>query len=419
MKKLLPLWVLLILATACQQQEMGLVEELLHDNDDLFGEVLGDLDRYEVQIIYTQIDRNAANTPKFTQHRFRVDSSAYFYPASTIKMPVAILAMEKINNLHLYTNIPQLSQTTPLRIGAARPPQTAVATDSTAENGLPSVAHYVKKIFTVSDNDANNRLYEFLGQDYINNTLAAKGFTDTRILHRLGASGYTFEDNKYTNPIEFYTGDTVMYRQPELMAQRVHANTLSNVIKGKAYMDNEGNIINEPFDFTNKNFFALTDFEKMMRAVMFADYTPKEEGFALTEEDYAYLYKCMSILPRESKYPQYAESEFFDGYCKFFMYGDTKDRIPDHIRIFNKVGFAYGYLTDCSYIVDFENNVEFILAATIHVNDNKTYNDGKYEYDEVGLPFLANLGRVIYEYDKNRTRNYEPDLSRFMIEDYE
>jgi hypothetical protein len=69
-------------------------------------------------------------------------------------------------------------------------------------------------------------------------------------------------------------------------------------------------------------------------------------------------------------------------------------------------------ITDCSYIVDFENGIEFILAATIHVNSNGIYNDGKYEYDEIGIPFLAELGRVIYNYELNRPRNRPPDLSR-------
>ena len=78
------------------------------------------------------------------------------------------------------------------------------------------------------------------------------------------------------------------------------------------------------------------------------------------------------------------------------MYGDNKADIPEHITIFNKVGIAYGYLTDCAYIIDEKSGIEFFLSATIHVNDNMTYNDGNYEYDDIGRPFLAELGRQVY-----------------------
>jgi hypothetical protein len=84
------------------------------------------------------------------------------------------------------------------------------------------------------------------------------------------------------------------------------------------------------------------------------------------------------------------------------MYGDTKLPIPDHIKIYNKVGNAYGYLIDCAYIEDSVNDIGFFLSAVIHVNKNKIYNDGQYEYEEVGIPFLAKLGRAIYGYELSK-----------------
>ena len=105
------------------------------------------------------------------------------------------------------------------------------------------------------------------------------------------------------------------------------------------------------------------------------------------------------MLPKESECPSYDTKEYYDGYVKFFMYGDTKETIPDNIKIYSKSGLAYGYLTDNAYIVDEKNNIEFFLSATIHVNENGIYNDDNYEYDEIGLPFLAELGRIIYQHE--------------------
>ena len=104
---------------------------------------------------------------------------------------------------------------------------------------------------------------------------------------------------------------------------------------------------------------------------------------------------------------------FYTG--KFFLFGDNKEPMLDSVRIFNKVGLAYGYVTDNAYIVDFERGIEFLLTVVVLVNENGIFNDGTYEYDEVGLPFLAELGRVIYEYELERKRAHRPDLSKWRV----
>ena len=45
----------------------------------------------------------------------------------------------------------------------------------------------------------------------------------------------------------------------------------------------------------------------------------------------------------------------------------------------------------------------------------KTFNDNKYEYEEIALPFLKNLGLAIYKIELERQRNHEPDLSLFRF----
>ncbi len=67
-------------------------------------------------------------------------------------------------------------------------------------------------------------------------------------------------------------------------------------------------------------------------------------------------------------------------------------------------------------MLDVKNKVEFFLSAVVYINNNETLNDDTYEYDEISIPFLSELGRVIYEYELSRTRNYSPDLNRFKLE---
>ena len=158
------------------------------------------------------------------------------------------------------------------------------------------------------------------------------------------------------------------------------------------------------------------DLHEILQTVIFPEAHFEEERFQLTESDYDFLYQYMSQLPTETTYPDYSSPDYYDSYVKFFMYGDTHDPMPKQMRIFNKVGLAYGYLIDVAYIVDFENQVEFLLSAVIHVNENQIYNDGVYEYDSLGIPFLATLGRKVYEYEKQRPKKYLPDLSKFNLE---
>jgi hypothetical protein len=98
------------------------------------------------------------------------------------------------------------------------------------------------------------------------------------------------------------------------------------------------------------------------------------------------------------------------------MYGSEKGTLPGNIRIFNKIGDAYGFLNDIAYIADFENKIEFMLSCTILCNTDGIFNDDKYDYETIGFPFMKNLGQVIYNYERQRTRKHRPDLSRFLID---
>ncbi|MFT6053567.1 MAG: hypothetical protein ACJAS3_002939 [Roseivirga sp.] len=98
----------------------------------------------------------------------------------------------------------------------------------------------------------------------------------------------------------------------------------------------------------------------------------------------------MCRLPKESEYPNYNDIEHSDSYVKFLMFGDDQSPIPEHISVYGKIGMAYGTPTDAAYFVDEQNNIKFMLSATVHINENGIFNDGIYEYSEKSLPFLEN-----------------------------
>ncbi len=374
-----------------------------------FERILTSKELLEVQIIYTQIDRDENNIPTFSSFHYNVDTTRYFYPASTVKFPMCLLALEKINKLR----IEGLNIYTPMFHDSIYSGQLAVMRDTTSENGLPSVAHYVKKILTVSDNDAYNRLYEFMGQQAANDILHEKGY-HVRFLHRLERA-LSPDQNRHTEPVRFINGGKNIYEQ-SMLVNKDSIVPPARILKGKGYYKSDTLLIQKPFDFTYKNFFSLRDQQDVLRTVLFPESVNASTRFDLTDEDYQFVYQYMSQLPTETIYPAYTkDSSYHDAYCKFFMYGAGKERIPDHIRIFNKVGDAYGYLIDNAYVVDFKNGVEFMISAVINVNTDEIYNDGKYEYETIGYPFFINLGQLIYQYELKRPRKSRPDLSKFIM----
>jgi hypothetical protein len=92
--------------------------------------------------------------------------------------------------------------------------------------------------------------------------------------------------------------------------------------------------------------------------------------------------------------------------------------MPNHIRVFNKVGWAYGFMTDVSYVIDTKNNIDYMLAATVYVNSDGVVNDSKYDEETVGFPFFEQIGRAFYEYDLHRKRSYQQQLKN-QVQSYE
>ncbi len=379
MKKyaLLTLLGTLILSISCGDatKDSNPLETVLASENPTIKRVMDSIDRYEVQIRYTQIDRHN-DSVLFTDYDFQVSDDRYFYPASTVKFPTAVLALEKLNQ------IDTLNQDTRFYVEG--------------DSVETTFANAVSKIFAVSDNNANNRLVEFLGQNAINESLLKKGITPVRISHRLGYH----TDDVTTKPLIIYLNDSTTATTRPTINSEPKPLALERIQKGIGYYADDS-LMTEPFDFSLKNYYPVSAQHGLIKRVVFPEQFNEEERFDLSTKQRDFLLSAMHTLPKEVGYDP---EEYYDGYCKFFLFGDTKENIPEHIKIYNKVGFAYGTLTDCAYITDSKNEIDFFLTATILVNKDGVFNDDQYEYDEVGIPFLAELGRQLYAYELQRKK---------------
>jgi hypothetical protein len=383
------------------------LEMILNSNSALKAAV-ANKDSLRIQIIYTKIDRNKRNKPTFTEYNYNLNNNLYFYPASTVKMPIALLALEKLNEL----NIKGLNKSTTMITDSSAKMQDYVYTQPNATDSRPTIENYIKQIFLVSDNDAYNRLYEFLGQEYIQKKLTEKGYPDAIIRHRLQISR-TLEQNALTNSVKFYdTSGKIIYEQSMQKSNAVFPSLDFKL--GKGYMS-KGKLVKEPFSFDTKNRAYLQDLHHILQSVLFPKQVDKNQRFNLTNYDYQFVRKYMSMFPGESDSPNYDTTHYWDAYCKFLYYGSEKGPKNTSFRIFNKVGDAYGFLIDVTYVADLANNVEFMLSAVISCNQDGIYNDDHYDYDAIGYPFMKNLGQAVLQYELSRKRKQKPELSNFTF----
>ncbi len=389
--------------TAQPKTTPWLKDYLLKQPGTALATILQDPMRYRLQVLYIQIDRDAKNKPNFKPHYFNYDPAMYFNPASTVKMPLAFLAMEKLHRL----NKPGVDHTTPIEFLKSQPWQTELKADSTARNGKPSIGHFIKKAFLVSDNDAYNRMYQFMGQRELHDRLWEKGYKDVVMPRQF--LGLTPEQGQYTNAWRFTDSKGhSLYEQPEGFNPTPIPHG-EPILIGKAHINKAEEKVDGPFDFTLHNRLSLGDMSNMLLSVMMPEGFNSKQRFDLPDSAYQFLRYWLSAYPSETDEPKYNTAKYYDSYVKFFFRDNTK-RMPPSVRVFNKVGWAYGFLTDISYVVDFEKGIEFLLAATVYVNSDEIVNDGKYDYDTLGWPFMNQLGQAMYRYELQRKRQRKPDL---------
>jgi hypothetical protein len=395
-------------STSVKNDTSSLIFQIMKSNPEFFQNYIDSAQAFEIQIIYTQINRDKRNKPSFKQFSYRLNNNEYFCPASTSKLPASLIALEKINKL----SKKGINKFTAMHFDSAHSCQEKALKDTIAPNSILCVANFIRKIMLVSDNDSYNRLFEFIGQEPINTRLWGMGFKKTTIIQQF--NNCNADDNRFTNPMSFVdTAGKTLYSQPLVENKKVYKNPLLNVIKGKGYINDQGAFVEQPRDFSFYNNLPLQDLHDILLRTMFPTSFPKRQRFKLNTDDYNFLYKYMSMYPGESDIPKYQNSEIFpDNLKKYLVFGSDsfKKLNNSNIRIFNIVGRMSGYLTDCAYIVDFENNVEFVLAATIYNNQSGVFHVPNYRYKSIGYPFLQQLGQAIYNYELKREKKYKPNL---------
>ena len=350
--------------------------------DDFLRSILKDKDKYEIQILYTEVSKNTLGQTEFSDFQFQLNDQKYFYPASTIKLPITVMTLSKINELRAVGS--NISLKSKINISLINNKKEIIVKDS-----ITSFQNLIADVFLVSDNSASNVLIDFIGYNYFNSSMSNLGFENTYLNHKFNPDPFVDSSWIITN----IDNDTISSNENKITVSA--SIDISNLKKGNKRFIN-GEIINEPLDFISKNRSSLTDMHNIIKDLIYPEVTLSK--FNLNVEDYDFLRYWMSRFTFEDLGAKYiGDEKFFNSYNKFFVHGmDTIINNTD-IRVYNKIGQAYGTSTDSAYIKNYKEDVEFFLTATIYTNENKIINDNIYEYGETAIPFLSKLSKAIYK----------------------
>ena len=350
--------------------------------DDFLRSILKDKDKYEIQILYTEVSKNTLGQTEFSDFQFQLNDQKYFYPASTIKLPITVMTLSKINELRAADS--NISLKSKINLSLINNKKEIIVKDS-----VTSFQNLIADVFLVSDNSASNVLIDFIGYNYFNSSMSNLGFENTYLNHKFNPDPFVNSTWIITN----IDNDTISSNENKITISA--GSDISNLKKGNKRFIN-GEIINEPLDFIYKNRSSLTDMHNIIKNLIYPEVTLSK--FNLNVEDYDFLRYWMSRFTFEDLGAKFiGDDQFFNSYNKFFIHGMDTILNNTDIRVYNKIGQAYGTSTDSAFIKNYKEDVEFFLTATIYTNENKIINDNIYEYRETAIPFLSKLSKAIYK----------------------
>ena len=352
-------------------------------NNDFLKEIIKDKEDYEIQVLLTKINQNNTQV-NFQKYEFQLDDNQYFYPASTNKLPIVILTLKKINELRSKGSEITLKSKIILNYKDD-------SSELELRDSITSFQNLIADVFLVSDNSASNILIDFIGYNYFNNEMKNAGFQKTYLNHKFNPDPYvnsTWQISDLDNNLISSTNDD---------QKIIKADDKTNGLDKGERRYFKGQILNESLNFSQKNRSSITDMHNLIKYIFYPEIFDSNNTFNLNVEDYDFLRYWMSRFTYEDIGEKFiGDEKFFETYNKFFIHGDEQSVSNEQIRVYNKIGQAYGTSIDNALIKNYQDNIEFILTATIYTNKNKVINDNEYEYDDIAVPFLAKLSRAIY-----------------------
>lgn len=344
---------------------------------------------HAVQVRWLRSVRDADGAWRWSAHDWGMTPRRWFPAASVAKLPMALLMAEAVQAAGGDAD-------SVLRLHA--PPVSGEWGDEPLDE---SFSRGLARTFAVSGNVPFNRWYELLGVDAVHRRLVELGYPHARLIARLGSADVDANRRSGGGELLSSRGDRLRRFAPAVGVARRFP--FGAALLGEGWRNDDGSVTPGPHDFSHANFLPLADALRMLQAFLRPDSVPASQRWRIDDPLRARLLRALSLRPRDSIDPVFPETDHPDGYARWFLVGDGRERYPDGVTVFGKSGMAYGSLSEVACVVDRASGAECLLAASIRVNADGIYNDDRYEYDGIGLPFMAALGRAVLAIERERS----------------
>lgn len=359
----------------------------------ILGKVASQAKGYRLQVFCTLVDASGAE-PAFQHFACHAPNREYFNPASTVKLPAAIIALKQMEALG--TN--RVGVHTPLHYIAR--PEYCSPERSRLYPGAPeplTLNNLLALALTVSDDDAYNALYDFSGRARLHEELKRMGFPEVRLLQKFDPA-CSPEECRHAPEIQFKDPSGAILqnlpRRSDSLVRQWPAGIDARV--GTGFRTNEGKMLNGPRDFNGSNWFPLSDLHRLMGMVFFPDAFPEAQQPNLSPSSDSLLRAQLRQLPAQSGISKLARPPYHSAWTQYFFCGNKPGMVPpDTLEVYNIVGQAYGFLSECAWIYNPRTGKGMVLTAGLYVNQDGILNDGQYEYEAIGFPFLQALSTAI------------------------
>lgn len=299
----------------------------------------------------------------------------YFYPGSAIKLCSTAASLEALADLRAETGNSRLDTSAVLEVDGKR-------------SSRLSFAQAVHGALVWSDNEAHNTLFDFVGYDAIHERLWRLGLDSVRMRHRLGRPRAD-DDARETPRIEVRAAE----RDPIAIPARsghtpLGRNEMPGVLAGDEHLAH-GRVVAEPMSFEDKNRISLADLQDLLVAVVRPELR-SGPPLRLGVGERRVLLDALAAVPSDQ-----GASAKLDLEHNPLRAGATRVVSSEDLVAYGKSGRAYGFVVDNAYFFDKRTAKSVFVSATVFVNGNGRIGDDVYDYFDVALPLLADIGEII------------------------
>jgi len=345
---------------------------------------------YRFQMVYTSIqDGQLGETISY-------GTGEYFYPASLIKIPTAMVALEKMEEWGIGLDDYIVFDTVD-------------ACGSLTFVELSRKKHVTfRQMFTemlvVSDNHFYNSLYHFVTPKELNKRLNEIGATETHIYRAF--TGCNKVDQLHTYPYKVFKSDgTLNYgsevpRLDSTVLDKAYTHSADRIL-GSAHENSDGDIVSGGFDLNFMPEFPVKDIHKVLTMIFFPESIEPNLRWKVSEKNRLFICDLMQKRPSEITSVHRNLSKFDDQIYKYAV-PQSKSNVP--MRTYSKLGLSYGFASEMVYVKFPNSNNGFLLSYSIYVNENDTVNDGVYEYEEVARVFAQKLADAFMKFQDSASK---------------